>query len=504
MPRNTLVMGPWYHGGWARSDGDLLGDVRFDAPTARHYREQIELPFFKRYLKGTSRRGAGRRRTCSRRAATSGARCPVAAARCRGEDALLPRERRAVVRAADGRGGGATTYVSDPARPVPFIEDVEIGMTREYMVADQRFASRRPDVLVYQTEPLEEELTLAGPIAAALVVSTSGTDSDFVVKLVDVYPDDAPDPTPAPSPTAEPSFTPRYTRMGGYQQLVRGEPFRGKFRNSFEKPEPFTPGAPTKVEFTLPDVFHTFRRGHRVMVQVQSSWFPLVDRNPQTFVNIRQAKPEDFKSRDAARLPQRHGALRAARAGAAVDRRHRPSRRRRGDGSSAAGGARGAGLVMVLAWALAARAPGSRVTWLWCALGAARRAARRARDGARRDRGAGRSPTAGASLDDGRAALDASAEYRRLHEKRDRTLLDDGGRTTAARPADRAPATGSPAASRMAAPELGPLARRRGPDVREASVSTAGPRRRPTAYCECMIDVDRAALEPARRVPHRR
>jgi putative CocE/NonD family hydrolase len=190
-------------------------------------------------------------------------------------------------------------YVSDPAHPVPFIENVEIGMTREYMVADQRFASRRPDVLVYQTEPLEDDLTLAGPIAAALVVATSGTDSDFVVKLVDVYPNDAPEPAPTPTPSpaaSEPSFTPRYTRMGGFQQLVRGEPFRGKFRNSYEKPEPFAPDTPTKLEFTLPDVFHTFRRGHRVMVQVQSSWFPLVDRNPQTFVNIRQAKAEDFKA----------------------------------------------------------------------------------------------------------------------------------------------------------------------------------------------------------------
>jgi predicted acyl esterase len=118
-----------------------------------------------------------------------------------------------------------------------------------------------------------------------------------VVKLIDVYPDDAPDPTPSPmpSPSPEPSLTPRYTRMGGYQQMVRGEPFRGKFRGGYDRPEPFTPGVPAKVEFTLPDVFHTFRRGHRVMVQVQSSWFPLVDLNPQTFTNIRQAKAEDFK-----------------------------------------------------------------------------------------------------------------------------------------------------------------------------------------------------------------
>jgi putative CocE/NonD family hydrolase len=165
------------------------------------------------------------------------------------------------------------------------------------MVADQRFASRRPDVVAYQTGPLEEDLTLAGPLEASLFVTTSGTDSDWIVKLVDVYPDDAPDlsPPPAPVPSPEPTLNPKYTRMGGYQQLVRGEPFRGKFRNGFDRPEAFTPDAPARVEFTLPDVFHTFRRGHRVMVQVQSTWFPLVDLNPQTFVNIRQAKPEDFQ-----------------------------------------------------------------------------------------------------------------------------------------------------------------------------------------------------------------
>ena len=153
------------------------------------------------------------------------------------------------------------------------------------MVADQRFAARRPDVLVYQTEPLTEDLTIAGPVEVTLHVSTTGSDADWVVKLIDVYPDDAPDPDP----------NPHDVRMGGYQQLVRGEPFRGKFRNSFEKPEPFEPGKPAVVKFTMPDVCHAFRPGHRVMVQVQSTWFPLVDRNPQTFCDIYSAKDEDFK-----------------------------------------------------------------------------------------------------------------------------------------------------------------------------------------------------------------
>jgi putative CocE/NonD family hydrolase len=293
---NTIVMGPWYHGGWSRSDGDRLGDVRFDADTAQDYRERIELPFFRRHLKG----------------AADGAPAEAHMFETgRNQWHALPAwppagvQPRTLYFQANGglsfdppaEADASDSYVSDPRKPVPFIQDVQIGMSREYMVADQRFASRRPDVVVYQTPPLEEDLTLAGPLQAALVVSTSGTDSDWVVKLIDVYPDDAPDPSPAPepSPSPEPTLNPRYTRMGGYQQLVRGEPFRGKFRNSFERPEAFTPGAPTRVEFTLPDVFHTFRRGHRVMVQVQSSWFPLVDLNPQTFTNIRLAKPEDFQ-----------------------------------------------------------------------------------------------------------------------------------------------------------------------------------------------------------------
>jgi putative CocE/NonD family hydrolase len=152
------------------------------------------------------------------------------------------------------------------------------------VVEDQRFAATRPDVLVYQTEALEDDLAVAGPIEVELHVATSGTDADWIVKLIDVYPDDYPDP----------SNNPAGVRMGGYQQLVRGDVMRGKFRNSFEKPEPFLPGQPTPVRFTMRDVCHTFRPGHRLMVQVQSTWFPLVDRNPQTFVDIYTAKASDF------------------------------------------------------------------------------------------------------------------------------------------------------------------------------------------------------------------
>jgi putative CocE/NonD family hydrolase len=176
-------------------------------------------------------------------------------------------------------------YVSDPAKPVPYSETISTVMVPEYMCADQRFAGRRADVLVYEGDGLSKPVTVAGPIEVELHVSTTGTDSDWIVKVIDVYPADHPDPNPNPSGT----------RLGGYQQLVRGDVLRGRFRNSFEKPEPFEPGRPTVVRFRLPDVDHTFREGHRIMVQVQSSWFPLVERNPQSFVNIAEAKESDFR-----------------------------------------------------------------------------------------------------------------------------------------------------------------------------------------------------------------
>ena len=185
------------------------------------------------------------------------------------------------------RRAGFDEYPSDPNKPVPSTGEVApgMGMPVDYMTFDQRFASTRPDVLTYETEPLDHDVTIAGPITPALRVSTSGTDSDFIVKLIDVYPNDYPDPDP----------NVKGVYMGGYQQLVRGEPFRGKFRNSMSKPEPFTPGKPEKIEFWMPDVLHTFRSGHRIMVQIQSSWFPLVDRNPQQFLDIPNARPVDFQ-----------------------------------------------------------------------------------------------------------------------------------------------------------------------------------------------------------------
>jgi putative CocE/NonD family hydrolase len=180
---------------------------------------------------------------------------------------------------------GYDEYLSDPSRPVPHENRITNRKSAEYMTADQRFASRRPDVLAFTSDVLEGDVTIAGPIQVDLFVSTTGTDSDFVVKVIDVYPDDYPDPIPNPAGA----------KMGGYQQLLRGDVMPGRFRHGFDKPEALTPGKPTAVTFALQDVYHTFRTGHRIMIQVQSSWFPLVDRNPQTFVDIPRARPSDYR-----------------------------------------------------------------------------------------------------------------------------------------------------------------------------------------------------------------
>ena len=291
---NRLVMGPWSHGAWARGTGESLGRVRFGQPTSRFFQEEIELPFFRSWLKdGVDPKLPEAYVFETGRNAW------------RALDAWPPKEAKplALYLAAGGAltkqapeetGEAFDEYGSDPARPVPFTEETSIGMTIEYMVDDQRFASRRPDVLVYQTEPLEEDVTVAGPITASLSVSTTGTDSDWVVKLVDVYPDDLPLQDGEWTRRSAWEEPPSRSKMAGYQQLVRGEPFRGKFRKSFERPEPFVPGQVDTVEFAMPDVFHTFGRGHRIMVQVQSSWFPLVNLNPQAFVNVNAATAADF------------------------------------------------------------------------------------------------------------------------------------------------------------------------------------------------------------------
>ena len=288
---NKIVEGPWVHGGWARNDGDHLGDVRFDSKTSEYFRTHIQFPFFEYYLKGKGAdlANASVFETGTNVWRTFGEWPPAAAA-----------PRQLYLRSGGGLSfdppaadGGMDEYVSDPAHPVPFVDYTTDTVPQRYMVEDQRFAARRPDVLAYETEPLEEDLTIAGPITPRLFVSTSGTDSDFVVKLIDVYPADYPNQDPPSDGKRILSAAP--VLMGGYEQLLRGEPMRAKFRGGWETPVAMTPGSVEKLEFVMPDVFHTFRRGHRVMVQVQSSWFPLVDRNPQTFTNIPTAKPEDFR-----------------------------------------------------------------------------------------------------------------------------------------------------------------------------------------------------------------
>lgn len=286
-----LVMGPWTHGGWAFTDGRRVGNVDFGQGTSEWFQTQVELPFFLRHLEG--REGPALPEATVFETGTN---------RWRSFDAWPPAgtsARTFYLRAGGAlstepppdRGDASDRYVSDPARPVPYVGHVQMGMQGDYMTEDQRFAATRPDVLAYETPPLEEDLAVLGPIGVELHVATSGTDSDFVVKVIDVYPPDFPTPEwkgEGPRPA-------NHVRMGGYQQLVRGEPFRGKFRRSFERPEPFTPDVPDVLRFELPDVAHVFRRGHRVMVQVQSSWFPLTDRNPQTFLDIPRARPEDFR-----------------------------------------------------------------------------------------------------------------------------------------------------------------------------------------------------------------
>lgn len=290
---NQIALGPWVHGGWARSDGDHLGDVPFNAKTSEYFRKNIQFPFFEFYLrdKGTALATANVFETGTNVWRKYDSWPPVAAK----PQTLYFRATGKLSFDAPADSDGVDSYESDPAHPVPFTSYITDTVPQRYMIDDQRFASERPDVLVFQTDPLEDNVTIAGPISPKLFVATSGTDSDFVVKLIDVYPTDYPDPPSPVDTSGKRVLGPPPIRMGGYQQLLRAEPFRAKFRNSWEKPEPMTPGKVEKISFEMPDVNHTFRRGHRIMVQVQSTWFPLVDRNPQTFTDIPNAKPEDFK-----------------------------------------------------------------------------------------------------------------------------------------------------------------------------------------------------------------
>jgi putative CocE/NonD family hydrolase len=290
---DTLVEGPWVHGGWARGSGSQLGDIKFGGAPSEFYRKEIEAPFFAHYLKDAAW-------TPLPKAYTFETGSNV----WRKYDAWPPapaKPRMLYFAAGGGLSWKAPTevaskdeYVSDPAHPVPFTQYVaEADVPQRYMDDDQRFDTRRSDVLVYETEPLKEDVTVVGPVKPRLKIASTGTDADFDVKLIDVFPEDYVDPSAGVDEGKHvTSGTPVF--MQGYQMLVRGEPMRAKFRNSWETPEPLVPGKVTSVDFSMQDVNHTFLKGHRIMVQVQSSWFPLTDRNPQVFEDIAKAKPEDF------------------------------------------------------------------------------------------------------------------------------------------------------------------------------------------------------------------
>lgn len=288
---NTLVMGPWFHGGWSGGTGgwygesaEIFSDIKSDQPTSSWYQENIEFPFFQSLLNNKPdpalpeamifETGSNKWRKYE----TWPPKNSVQKSLYFHENGVLSFNEPVESTSYD-------EYISDPGKPVPYDDGIHMDRTREYMINDQRFASRRPDVMVYQTAELTEDITLAGPVIASLMVSTTGTDADYVVKLIDVYPDDYPNPAPNPG----------NIKMGGFQMMVRAEIMRGKFRNSFENPEPFTPGLATQVKYNMTDVSHCFRKGHRIMIQVQNSWFPLVDRNPQKFIDIYKADEKDFQ-----------------------------------------------------------------------------------------------------------------------------------------------------------------------------------------------------------------
>ncbi|MCF0050694.1 CocE/NonD family hydrolase [Dyadobacter sp. LJ53] len=287
---NLLVMGPWIHGGWARGTGESLGNIRFGSQTSAFYQKEIEFPFFSHYLKDQPQPSLPKAYIFE-----------TGANEWRKYDQWPPKN--AVLKKLylhpDGTLSFAPTmttmqvgakpafdeYESDPNKPVPYTSEIRIIRGSDFMYEDQRFAASRPDVLVYQSEVLKEDVTISGNVFADLFISSTGTDADFVVKLIDVYPGDAPNDSPI-----NPNM-----KMGGFQLLVRGEVMRAKFRKSFSNPVPLTPDKIEEVKFDMQDAAHRFKKGHKIMIQVQSSWFPLVDRNPQKFVNIYKADEQDFQ-----------------------------------------------------------------------------------------------------------------------------------------------------------------------------------------------------------------
>lgn len=282
-----IVMGPWIHGGWNFGKRDSLGDFYFGQNTGDFFRKNILLPFFKYYLKGEGNFNMNDAYTfdTGKNEWDGFENWPPKNAE---ELKFYFSSGNQLSNTVSEKSNVYSEYTSDPFKPVPYtakFQDANAFYNPVHLIEDQRYASSRPDVLVFETDNLEENVTIAGPISADLFVSTTGTDGDFVVKLIDVYPDNEKDPSPNPA----------QVKLGGYERLIRTEIFRGKFRNSYEKPEPFIPGKVTEIRINLNDAFHTFKPGHKIMIQVQPSYFPFFDVNPNTFCDIYNADLSKFQ-----------------------------------------------------------------------------------------------------------------------------------------------------------------------------------------------------------------
>ena len=313
---SKIVMGPWYHGQWS-SEGSHLGNIRFASNTSDYFQNNLEIPFFNYHLKNkgdvkeiaeaniffTGENNWKKYNqwppvnvvntdlfllTEGKASFNITTQKITKPPQTTGDKIKVITDKIQDIFTFSKPSANFDEYISDPAHPIQYTEDVHNSRTREYMTDDQRFAQRRTDVLTYETDILKNDITVAGPVMADMFTAISTTDADFVVKLIDVFPDEFEYDKNLKS-------NDKVYPMGGYQMLVRGEIMRGKFRNSFEKPEAFIPNKITEVKFELPDVAHTFKKGHRIMIQVQSSWFPLADRNPQKFIDIYQADDRDFQ-----------------------------------------------------------------------------------------------------------------------------------------------------------------------------------------------------------------
>ncbi len=286
---NKIVMGPWFHGGWHRSDGSYLGNVRFEDKTAQYYQDNIEIPFFDYYLKNQQNAKLPNEASIFFTGTNKWEFYNEWPIKTLKPTPLYIINNNKLSFDNNIKNNLVYKYISNPQNPVPYADGVHINRTKEYMIDDQRFVAKRADVLVLETDVLNKAIKLGGPLIADLKVSISSTDADFVVKLIDVFPDDF-----KYNDTICCKGVKQESNMGGYQMLVRGEIMRGRYRNSFEKPSAFTPNKIETVKFTLPDVAHVFKKGHKIMVQIQSSWFPLFDRNPQQYVDIYKCNDKDF------------------------------------------------------------------------------------------------------------------------------------------------------------------------------------------------------------------